>query len=224
MPFYGGASIDPTARATANAAYNLVTAAALWANLPAANSVPVGTKYYVSDIGIYGSIWYSNGSIWWPDSDILMYQLPAPVASATNTNEQILAQYRFPANFLQAGLFIKETSRLEKSGNTDTCTRRLKFGTAGTTVDNLLMTTAQPATTNRLVTEEQQFKLTDSVSAKLIGTTGSTWNGASTVTATGNITIPAISNALYYSLTTQATIGSEVFTLAYFSITLSGSR
>ena len=35
-----------------------------WALLPAADSVPTGTRYFVSDIGINGSDWYSDGTRW----------------------------------------------------------------------------------------------------------------------------------------------------------------
>lgn len=35
-----------------------------WALLPAANSVPTGTRYFVSDIGINGSDWYTDGVRW----------------------------------------------------------------------------------------------------------------------------------------------------------------
>jgi len=54
------------AQATDNAANSRLRfiLTSTWALLPAANSVPTGTRYFVSDIGINGSDWYTDGVRW----------------------------------------------------------------------------------------------------------------------------------------------------------------
>ncbi len=47
--------------AAAKLRYNLTST---WSALPAANSVLTGTRYFVTDIGINGSDWYSDGTKW----------------------------------------------------------------------------------------------------------------------------------------------------------------
>lgn len=44
----------------------IILASSTFASLPGAANVPVGTQYFVSDVGVNGSTWQSNGTVWTP--------------------------------------------------------------------------------------------------------------------------------------------------------------
>jgi hypothetical protein len=56
----------------------------VWASLPAANSVAAGTVYQVTDVGVGGSFWASDGTNWNPMTDILLARITVPTGIASS--------------------------------------------------------------------------------------------------------------------------------------------
>lgn len=57
----------------------IIDGTSTFAALPAANSVPAGTRRYVSDVGVGGSFWYSDGVRWRSVSRTLALSVVDPV-------------------------------------------------------------------------------------------------------------------------------------------------
>jgi hypothetical protein len=123
-------------------AYNLASLAggvnlsAAWAALPAANSVATGTIYRVTDIGVGGSHWYSDGTRWRAvGGRITLFEMQTQVSS-NNNFEVVLQRFgRLPANFLQSKDRLLINISASKNNALDTTTFQIRVGTAGTTAD-----------------------------------------------------------------------------------------
>ena len=83
----GGASTTPFTTST-------------YAGLPAVSSNS-GKNYQVTDIGTGGSLWYSNGTIWKPQSGIVnLFTTTTQVNTNAVINDVTLATYTLPAGIM----------------------------------------------------------------------------------------------------------------------------
>jgi hypothetical protein len=195
-------------------------AAVLFANLPDPTKVQAGVHYYVSDVGVGGSQWYSDGTRWRAlGGTVVLKNNYTDVTSVANTNEQILDQFLFKANLIKAGDIIRVKSRYDKSSTVDTCSRRFRIGTAGDVGDMQIALIAQPATSNRSLHDLREFVFNTATSIRNLTSTVPTGYALSTAAA-ADTAIPSISNALYMTVTTQMTTGAETMTLKDFIIEL----
>lgn len=200
--------------------YNGVVPSCLFAALPGAGTVPVGARRYVTDIGVGGSYWFSDGTRWRAINDsVVLHNNYTDVDSVANTTEQILDQFLFPAGFLQVGDIIRVTAKLDKSSTVDTCSRRIRLGTAGTIADTLLTSVLQPQTTNRTFSDYREFIPVSATSVEQTTLPISAGYGTSTA-ITADVTISNIANALYLSYSTLMTTGAETMKLRNFVVEL----
>lgn len=90
---------------TLNGSVNL---SSTWAALPDPTTVVVGDVYRVTDVGVNGSLWYSNGSKWCSVSSSIVLIAPTPVPAGqlfdVSTSEALFGSYcTIPAGVLKAG-------------------------------------------------------------------------------------------------------------------------
>ena len=156
-----------------------------------------------------------------PGSSVIVHSNYVDINSIADTNEQILEQHTFQAGSLAVGDIIRLTCKLLKSAGVDTCTRKLRLGTAGTVADAVINSIAQPATTSRTWIDKREFIITGATTLRQIssGGVGIGWNSANTG-VDSDVTISNISNALTLSITTQMTAGSETMAVKFTSIEL----
>ena len=155
-----------------------------------------------------------------PGSSVIVHSNYVDINSIADTNEQILEQHTFPAGSLAVGDIIRLTCKLVKSGTVDTCTRKLRLGTAGTVADALISAIAQPATTTRTWIDKREFVIIAATTSRQISSgVGAGWAAVNTG-VDNDVTISNISNALTLSITTQMTAGSETMAVKFTSIEL----
>lgn len=74
----------------------------LWANRPSAASV-VGELIYITNVGIGGSYWISNGTYWSPlNGEVTLAQSGAAVSMTGAATEQVMATYTLPGGLMSA--------------------------------------------------------------------------------------------------------------------------
>ena len=156
-----------------------------------------------------------------PGSSVIVHSNYVDINSIADTNEQILEQHTFPAGSLAVGDIIRLTCKLLKSAGVDTCTRKLRLGTAGTVADAVISTTVQPATTSRTWIDKREFIITGATTLRQISSGGVSVGWATVnIGVDSDVTIPNISNSLTLSITTQMTAGSETMAVKFTSIEL----
>lgn len=179
-----------------------------WANRPAANSVPLGTMVFMSDIGENGRLFQSNGTRWLPSSSTArLAKLGAPVSGITNT-AQIVLRALLPANAWQTNDTIGVHLMMGKSGTTDTGLVTVYIGTTGTTSDTAvtgLSALAVMIAANRSGGFDYEIKLLSATSAQRMGTIIATGAGSTAGATTSSVpsatTITdASANPLYISV------------------------
>ena len=114
---------------------NLPTAT--WSGLPAANSVTLGTSYLVTDVGVGGSVWYSDGTRWrvW-GGFVILGEMQAPVTSNNGTTDTVQVSFGpFPANLLQTNDRIEISANGFKNATTDNATINFRIGTGNSIAD-----------------------------------------------------------------------------------------
>jgi len=192
-----------------------------WATKPAAAAGNANKRVFISDVGVGGSYWFSDGARWRPvGGRVMLHALFTAVTSVANTNEQILDQYLAPAGLFSAGDKVAFTCRLDKSAAVDTCTRSYRVGALGTVADATLFNQAQPSTTNAMLAEYQPSIFQDVTTLVPVGTGLVSFNNVRTAIP-ANVTVPNITAVpIYFSITTKMTAGSETMALREFSVEL----
>lgn len=171
-----------------------------FATLPSAPDY-AGFRVFVSDIGINGSVWYSNGTRWLPvGGRVVLYRSTTPITFSTAT-ETLMHQMQLPAGFLRVGDNLRYTSKLSKGGTSDVLGRNMRIGLAGTTADTLIYQSNLYITAANVVAYDRKDMYVKSSTLLLRGSMSA---GASTYGPTNpaqpDQTIPDVSNSLYISL------------------------
>lgn len=193
-----------------------------WAAKPSA-ATGNGEIIFVSDVGVGGSFWFSDGSNWRPIGGRVTLHNLAASAGSNSTSEAVRSQVLFPANLLKTGDVIRITLGTAKSGTADTMTFRLRFGTAGTTADTQLAASASPATTNQTLGAVLEFSKASAtaVSRRGNGSTVNAWIGVTTSARAADVTVTDMdANAMYLSLTSSMGSGAETGTVYDFTVEL----
>ena len=110
----------------------------LWANRPAAGTVPTLTRAFFTDVGTNGSWWSTDGTYWVPEGPVVLLRasgtLATPLATLTGATSGTFAT---PGS-VPAGMFIKPGMRLEILANfarsTATATATIAANLGGTAV------------------------------------------------------------------------------------------
>lgn len=110
-----------------------------WAARPSA-AANTGAMIRVTDIGIAGSLWVSDGVRWNPVGPITLYRNAVELVAATTVTEQVMAQVAIPAGLLADGAQIRTFWASVKSGTVDAASaeQRIRFGSTGTALDNTI--------------------------------------------------------------------------------------
>lgn len=128
-----------------------------WANRPDATLYGLGHILPVSDVGQNGSFWFSNGTNWVRDSDLLLVHdsgsLAAPIATISGTTAALftlpLGNIKIPANMLIAGrsqVYVEHF--IVRVGANATADSRDYFGTANSSSDQAIRVNTLNATDN----------------------------------------------------------------------------
>lgn len=194
-----------------------------WANRPAA-TIGAGVTIFVTDVGVDGSIWISNGTVWKPTSIINLHRLVTPVTGGNGTAEEaLIVSNVIPAAVLSIGRVLQVKFLLSKSGTVESTTHVTKIGTNsnGLTGASALSGGVSFNGANRQWGNIQEFCITSATSSQQTGLiSGSTNYGLGTATVVSK-TISDISNPLYISLTdTKTTGGIETITVQSFELNL----
>lgn len=109
--------------------------AVTFANLPDPTTVQAGVPYYVSDVGVGGSQWYSTGTKWVPlggsvvlasDSGTLASPIETKTGATSHTFAPIIS---FPAGLLDPGVSkVRAEFVVVRAGANGTATLRAHFG------------------------------------------------------------------------------------------------
>lgn len=110
-------------------------AAHTFATLPDPTTVQAGVPYYVSDIGIGGSQWYSDGAKWVPFGGSVVIAsdsgtLAAPLDTKTGATEYTFSPtITFPAGLLDPGVSkVRAEFVVVRAGTNGTALLRMYFG------------------------------------------------------------------------------------------------
>jgi len=121
-----------------------------WDNRPSAVG-NTGMILFISDIGIGGSYWVSNGTTWRSMTGrYLLSSINAPIVSGSGTSFTVLNTVTIPANLIKDGDKIMIESSISKSGTADTYSTSFSIGPLATSSDPTFAAANQPATTNLL--------------------------------------------------------------------------
>lgn len=196
-----------------------------WAQLGAlsAASFP-GLQVYVSDVGVGGSYWYSDGSKWRPvGGRVTIKNTISPVTN--NAAPKIILDYAtLPAGLVADGDLLEVRYHKERTGGTaDTDATDIMHGyelVAGTCVSTG-MTTNALATTNISLTGQCLLRKESATSLRPLTIGGASGLGAST-SAYAAVTVSNMDSGQTYLVITSdlTTAGGEVSVLRGFVVTL----
>ena len=193
-----------------------------WATFPGPTLAPVG-MYYISDVGINGSLWYNDGTKFRPAGPIIIGESYTPYTTSNGTaNEKLYVSPKIPAGLLQIGTKLTCEYSISKSGTVEVASVNSRLGTAA---DGLLNTAI--CFSSGIAAGNRNFaNIRTNIIASATSITEVTAQSGSPYTGTGNVgtiptTISNISNDMYYSLTcTKTTGGIETLTLNSVVLTL----
>ena len=215
---------DPTITDVVIGAYNLASLSItpetiLYANLPAAGA-NTWRIYMVTDIGIGGSLWFSDGSRWKPVGGRVTLDVANTLPVVTGTVETITHQYTIPAGLLQDGDVLVLERHDNKSAAVETLTSRARLGTTGTTADALISANGGAATDYALLSK--LMRTSNTVLTVLTIGANSQWKSPYTqLTAGDSVTVPNMqSNNLILSQTMVLSVGAETTYISTLRISI----
>lgn len=195
-----------------------------WATKPAA-TIGTGVTIFVTDVGINGSIWISNGTTWKPASPVILHRLLNTTTTSNGTAEELIAlSSLIPAGVLAIGQTLTCNFLLTKSATTESTSNALKIGTNidGITGASAISSSISLSTTNRQVAFTQLNVIISATQVQqgVIGGSAIPY-GITTSSTFAARTIPNISNAMYVSITgTKTTGGIETISCPFFEVIL----
>lgn len=206
-------------------------AAYTWATKPSASAF-TGSFIRITDVGGGtgglggGNFFFSNGTRWKPvNGSIVLDSVDTPNAGVADTTEQQLNPNHIviPAGVI--GLYDRILLRctMSKNGAADTATIRLRFGPLGTAADPIIATVNSLATTAQSIGFLQAFKRASATTVQKVGnaTSDTSFSGASTVAYPAAVAVSNLdSTAMFLSITSQMTAGTEIVTLQDYTLEL----
>ena len=198
-----------------------------FAELPAANAVAAYTaQYLVTDVGIGGSVWYSDGTRWRAvGGRVTLRDLQSQVVGVAQAGGQNLAECAIPAGLVRDGDIIRVSNAVGKSGTSDSVIRAIRVSaSSGATAGVALVGGSSfPGTTNRSAGEKVEFRRVSSTQLRPIG------NGSGVSPFAGNnatalqspVTVVNMDSATFYIANTiTMTSGTETPTQDTFVVEL----
>lgn len=108
----------------------------------------VGEVIYISDIGVGGSHWISNGTSWRAvNGKYLLGSIDNPITTGSSTTLTVVKTFALPANLIKDGDKIVVEAGFIKSGIVDTHTINISIGPNGDSSDQTFANFGQPSGT-----------------------------------------------------------------------------
>lgn len=172
-----------------------------FATLPAASGSNTGQIYFVSDVGISGSHWVSNGTQWKPlNGSVVLASSAVKVSHTGDLLEFTFATIPIAGGIMGANGRIEIEASFSNTNNANTKTQRIRFG--GDFIYQLAASGISAASTllyvqNRNNTNSQVATAPDTIASTGLGTSGTNFIVlAKDTTITQNITFTGqLSNA-----------------------------
>lgn len=190
-----------------------------WATKPLA-SVLRG-QIFISDIGVGGSYWYSDGSKWRPVGGRVTLKNTITNIQNTGAAKVVMDYATLPAGLVSDGDLLEVSWNHEKVGVSDTCATDLAIGTvAGTAGTSLAVATSGLAGATLTLATRHLLRKESSTSIRPL--TLAIGAGVGTSTNTGVvITVPDMnSQVTYLQNTSDMTAGTDVVNLRGFVVIL----
>lgn len=173
-----------------------------------------------------GSLFYSNGTRWKPVSGgALLDAVDTANISVANTTEQQLNPNHIiiPAGLVGDYDRLRVKLTLSKSASVDSSTVRLRYGPLGTIADPVITTITVLAGANVSYGAQIDFKRASATSLQRLGnadpSTG--FNGAVASAVSAPVVVSNMdSNAMYLTISSQMTGGTETVSLMDFTLFL----
>lgn len=203
-----------------------------WAELFALNAASYnpGQIFHVTDVGVGGSYWYSNGVRWRAVNGALwLVNLASDVAHDGTTSQLKLAEVTIPAGLIQQGDMLEQHISIDATAGGSTASVYTRLGTAGTTADNAVGGTngtspilSQPAGSNVWAGLNKRLKRTSATTLRPLDVIGAGGLGGTGTAVLVSNTVPDLdANAtklgLYY---VEGTGGVRIATLRQWSVEL----
>lgn len=143
---------------------------AAYASLPPATEAQAGTIALVTDLGQASTMFVSNGTYWRVTAPADVSFTSTSANGTLSASDQIIRTVTLPVGILRAGRSFSVKAVFGRAGTTDaatTCTLRL--GTAGTTADAAIFSSALLTETNKTLAVSPLFYLTSATNVRLLG-------------------------------------------------------
>lgn len=230
MPTGDGAILTVTVwRAGGSGTWNLLGVGEpsyLWTQLPSATG-RTGLKVYVTDVGVGGSYWYSDGTRWRAVGGqvVLKHLNTQPANTASAETKYTGATTTILANLLGTGDIVRVLLGINKSGESETMTVILRMGTNDSTADAQLIASAPFSTvTNNTMTTTFEFRIATAITAQNRGATTvanvNNLGGTGTTVSSAPITITNVNTLQYLNIFSSKSAGVETGTLTELTVTL----
>lgn len=194
----------------------------LWTNRPSASSV-IGELIYITNVGIGGSYWISNGTYWSPlNGEVTLAQSGAAYPMTGAATEQVMATYTLPGGLMSANGQLEITHFWNVTNSANNKTVRVKHSAVGGGIsgDTYYSCTQTAIVGLQAIT---CIRANNSVSAQKgwgIGSTGPTGIGA--IASTLRSFTRGLQNDSDIVLTAGLADSSETVTLEAYSIVYRG--
>ena len=198
-----------------------------WATLPSA-SASLQRTVFVTDVGVGGSHWYSDGSRWRPVGGRVTLKNAISSSSNNTTTKTVLDYAVIPAGLWADGDLLEVDFVKERTGGTsDTDNTDVLIGTAATTVGSTLwdasngLTNALATTTLVMRPAITRYRRESATSVRPLAPAGN--SGSGTATAANTVkTVPNLDQqATYLQITSKLTSGAgETAWLRGFTVAL----
>lgn len=193
-----------------------------WATLPAASAVPKWAVF-VSDVGIGGSFWYSDGARWRPQGGrVTLKSLITPISN-NGAPKIVMDSCALPAGLLGDGDVLRVSYQKQRLGGTaDTDATDIMLGTVAATLGTSTgLVTSSLATTTIQIDVRGELRKDSATSLRPLSQTGTGAYGFGASIAAGvAITVPNMNTQQTFLQITSdlTTAGGEVAWLTEFTV------